>query len=104
MKLPTYDVGGLGVSDVEIRVVQSVMYAETVAVSVRLRVTDAASGYGTAYVYTEYHLATDIIAEIPGVVRDTVRRTLLRAFEHEIDEWLTEDGVRLTNPHAGDTR
>jgi len=35
----------------------------------------------------------------PGFLRQEVRRTILQALEHELDECLFIDGVRLYDPH-----
>ena len=54
-------------------------------------------------VRTDSHLP-EYAMETPAVFAIEVRRVVLDLLMHEVDEWLTFNGVRLSDPHSRESK
>lgn len=100
--LPVADLGDFAISGAEISVQRVV--ARHVRIEVRLwpRLDSTTGTKPSILAVGNTVEVDDFVLDSPSVFRDLVRRVVMNALAHEVDEWLKIDGVRI-DPHVAGT-
>lgn len=93
--LPAISLGQFCIKRAQVR---TEVVLDYVIVTVDMEVLDVQTGRPTV-VHTTERVPVFALQKYDDVYSKIVRAALRRALEHELDEWLTVDGERATNPH-----
>ncbi len=104
MKLPSYSLGNFAIRRIDIAMADpaAIIGRDHVEVRIRMHVNPVdGSRDDYFFVHSRAFLAPEAIAH-KSAVDEEIKRAIMRALEHEVDEWMTRDGERLVDPHAND--
>jgi len=102
MKLPKCDLGLFGIDHAQVHVMEA---EDCSGLDIRVYLkhhANASTGKPSNDVETILRetVSYELYRALPATaIRDFVRRLVLRALEHEVDEWLRIDGERVKDPH-----